>query len=379
MTRLTLVGPSEDGLHLVVESESGDRFELPLSDELRHAVRYTRPSHVRPAADEDADAPSMSPREIQQRIRAGLTAAELAELTGMTVATIEKYEGPVAAERGYIAGLARETRIGRDASAPQLGELVTDRLAARGVDPETVVWDAWREADEPWKVAADYRVSGRSVRALWTFDHTARTVTAEDEEARWLSETELLDVPIPRRHLSAVREAEADAALPLQATRPLPPRPSPRPWCASRETRPRSTSSSRLRSRPRPSFSSRTSTCAAAPARPSPSPTRMTTSSRASDRHVGSARRRPASPTLPAARARLGWLRPSLRSLWPTPSRPSAGLPPSADGPRCLVGTRSSSARRTTRAEPAPYAATSSGTSSSSRVSEPCTPINARA
>lgn len=229
MTRLTLVGPSEDGLHLVVESESGDRFELPLSDELRHVVRYTRPSHVRPAADEDADAPSMSPREIQQRIRAGLTAAELAELTGMTVATIEKYEGPVAAERSYIAGLARETRIGRDASAPQLGELVTDRLAARGVDPETVIWDAWREADEPWKVAADYRVSGRSVRALWTFDHTARTVTAEDEEARWLSETELLDVPIPRRHLSAVREAEADAALPLQATRPPAPATEPTP------------------------------------------------------------------------------------------------------------------------------------------------------
>ncbi|WP_062295453.1 septation protein SepH [Demequina maris] len=220
MTRLTLVGPSEDGLHLVVEAESGDRFELPLTDELRHAVRYTRPARPAAQAPEEAEAPTMTPREIQQRIRAGLTAAELAELTGMSLAAIEKYEGPVAAERQYIADLARETRIGRDPSAPQLGELVTDRLAARGVDPESVEWDAWREVDEPWKVAADYRVSGRGVRALWTFDHTARTVTAEDEEARWLSETELLDVPIPRRHLSAVREGGDDAARPLQATRP---------------------------------------------------------------------------------------------------------------------------------------------------------------
>ncbi|MDN4474565.1 septation protein SepH [Demequina sp. SYSU T00192] len=220
MTRLTLVGPSEDGLHLVVEAESGDRFELPLTDELRHAVRYTRPSRPAAQAPEEAEAPTMSPREIQQRIRAGLTAQELAELTGMSLAGIEKYEGPVAAERQYIADLARDTRIGRDPSAPQLGELVTDRLAARGVDPESVEWDAWREVDEPWKVAADYRVSGRGVRALWTFDHTARTVTAEDEEARWLSETELLDVPIPRRHLSAVRENEDDPARPLQATRP---------------------------------------------------------------------------------------------------------------------------------------------------------------
>ncbi|WP_062529209.1 septation protein SepH [Demequina rhizosphaerae] len=220
MTRLTLVGPSEDGLHLVVEAESGDRFELPLTDELRHAVRYTRPSRPAAQAPEESEAPTMTPREIQQRIRAGLTASELAELTGMSLAAIEKYEGPVAAERQYIADLARDTRIGRDPSAPQLGELVTDRLAARGVDPESVEWDAWREIDEPWKVAADYRVSGRGVRALWTFDHTARTVTAEDEEARWLSETELLDVPIPRRHLSAVRENEDDPARPLQATRP---------------------------------------------------------------------------------------------------------------------------------------------------------------
>ncbi|WP_062520672.1 septation protein SepH [Demequina silvatica] len=220
MTRLTLVGPSEDGLHLVVEAESGDRFELPLTDELRHAVRYTRPARRAAETVEEAEAPTMTPREIQQRIRSGLTAGELAELTGMSLAAIEKYEGPVAAERQYIADLARETRIGRDPSAPQLGELVTDRLAARGVDPESVAWDAWREIDEPWRVAADYRVSGRGVRALWTFDHAARTVTAEDEEARWLSETELLDVPIPRRHLSAVRESEGDLLRPLEATRP---------------------------------------------------------------------------------------------------------------------------------------------------------------
>lgn len=229
MTRLTLVGPAEDGLHLTLASESGERFELPLSDALRHAVRYARPA-TRPVAQESdaGDGPQLSPRDIQQRIRGGLSAAELAELTGASLASIEKYEGPVIAERLYIATLARDTRIGRDAGAPPLGDLVTDRLAARGVDSDTVTWDAWREPEQPWQVAADYRVSGRSVRAVWSFDHTARTVTAADEEARWLSETELLDVPIPRRHLSAVRgagEQAADSAgaaadQPLQESRP---------------------------------------------------------------------------------------------------------------------------------------------------------------
>jgi hypothetical protein len=55
---------------------------------------------------------------------------------------------------------------------------------------------------------------------VWTYDHTARSLTAEDEESRWLTETELLDAPIPRRHLSAVRPdvSQASAARHPAAT-----------------------------------------------------------------------------------------------------------------------------------------------------------------
>jgi len=220
MTRVNLVGPAEDGLHLVVEADSGEQYTLAITDELRHAVRYARP---RPTFDETADAGgALTPKEIQQRIRAGLTAAELAELTGASVASVEKFEPPVIAERAYVAELARTTRIGREPSGPELGELVSARLAARGVDPEQIVWDAWREVDEPWQVAVDFSADSRSIRAQWTFDHTSRTLTAEDDDARWLTETELLDVPIPRRHLAAVPSAETDA-IPLPTHRPAMP------------------------------------------------------------------------------------------------------------------------------------------------------------
>ena len=225
MTRVNLIGAADDGLNIIVETDGGERFMLPISDELRHAVRYARPKAMH-EPDEDPGS-SLTPKDIQQRIRAGLTAAELSELTGMAIEALEKFEPPVTAERAYVAELARTTRIGRDASAPLLGELVTDRLAGRGVDPEDVSWDAWREVDEPWQVCVDFRADGRSVRALWTFDHASRTLTAEDEESRWLTETELLDVPIPVRHLSAVRAAEAAAeVLPLPETRPIMPAPS---------------------------------------------------------------------------------------------------------------------------------------------------------
>jgi len=220
MTRVSLVRAADDGEHLILASEDGAQFELELTDDLRRTVALTRP---RAPQDEETEPgkSSLTPKEIQQRIRGGLNAQELAELTGEPQAALERYEAPVLAERSYMADLARSTRIGREAGAPVLADLVTDRLASRGVDPETVVWDAWREPDEPWKVAADYRVDGRNVRALWVFDHTARAVTAQDEESRWLTETELLDVPIPKRHLSAVKPVADDA--PLDQVRPAMP------------------------------------------------------------------------------------------------------------------------------------------------------------
>lgn len=214
---MSLKGLSEDGTHLIVVTTDGDEHRLAISDELRELVRHARVMR----REDEAPATRLSPREIQQRIRAGLNAAELAELTGEPVDAIAKFEPPVLAERSYIVDMARTTRIGRDTTAPTLGDLVGDRLAGRGIDPDTVAWDAWREIDEPWKVAADYRVDGRSVRALWTFDHVAKALTAEDDEAIWLTETELLDAPVPRRHLSAVR---ADSGpVPLHPRRPVEP------------------------------------------------------------------------------------------------------------------------------------------------------------
>ena len=208
---MSLKGLSEDGTHLIVATTDGDEHRLAISDELRELVRHARVMR----RDEDAPATRLSPREIQQRIRAGLNAAELAELTGEPVDAIGKFEAPVLAERAYIVQMAKTTRIGRDTTSPTLGDLVGDRLAGRGIDPDSVSWDAWREIDEPWKVAADYRIGGRTARALWTFDHIAKALTAEDDEATWLTETELLDAPVPRRHLSAVRAGSEPGRLHL--------------------------------------------------------------------------------------------------------------------------------------------------------------------
>lgn len=218
MAQFTVVGPSDDGTHIVIADATGQTHELAVTAQLREAIRSARVTSAMPPAPPTDVAPSMAPREIQRRIRAGLNAVELAELTGLAIETLRPFEGPVLAERGYVAQLARTTRIGRDATAPMLGDLVADRLASRGVDPDQLQWDAYRDEGSPWSVAVDFMVDSKRVRAEWSFDHVSRTVTATDDESRWLSETELLDVPIPRRHLTAVRAGLDPVVVPSPST-----------------------------------------------------------------------------------------------------------------------------------------------------------------
>lgn len=232
MGELTLVGLHEDGEHVLLESPDGRRFRLPIDDALRAAVRRDR-AQLEQARVELSGA--LPPREIQARIRAGSRAEDVAADAGMPVELVRRYEGPVLAEREFVAGQARATRIGHDPGAPVLGDLVTDRLATRGVSGGDVSWDAYRPSSGRWTVEVSFAVGDSPRTARWTFDAAARTLKAEDDEARWLSETDLGDAPIPRRHLAAVRAAsppvDVDAALrPLLASVDLPPAaPDPEP------------------------------------------------------------------------------------------------------------------------------------------------------
>jgi hypothetical protein len=223
MSELRLVGLDDDEAAVVLQGPDGQRFTLPIDDALRAAVRRDRPllEQVRARATS-----AVPPREMQARMRAGASAQEVAEDAGVPVEVVERYEGPVLAERAWVAEQARGTRIGHETSAPTLGDLVTDRLATRGVGPGATDWDASRDASGPWCVAVRFEVGGVRRSARWAFDAGARTLRALDDEARWLSETDLAEGPVPRRHLAAVRTTELDvsAALrPVLAAVDLPP------------------------------------------------------------------------------------------------------------------------------------------------------------
>jgi hypothetical protein len=86
---------------------------------------------------------------------------------------------------------------------------VTERLKSRDVEVTDASWDSWRTEGGPWTVVLTFAAGGHQRQASWSFDLADRTVTARDDEARWLSE-EVQEtrgpIPAPTQRPSPARE-----------------------------------------------------------------------------------------------------------------------------------------------------------------------------
>ena len=204
MRDLRLIGVQDDGQHLLLSDSEGEHFRVQLDEPLRAAARRDRPRLGQLQIEIDG---GMRPREVQALIRGGLSAEEVAGRSGWPVEKVRRYEGPILAEREYVAGLARAVRLrgrsARGASAPTLSARVSQRLSGRGVDPGAAEWDAARSTEGDWTVILTFPAGGRERQARWSFDVPARTVAAVDDEARWLSEEDASGTtsPLPAPHL----------------------------------------------------------------------------------------------------------------------------------------------------------------------------------
>ncbi|MFE2062827.1 septation protein SepH [Streptomyces sp. NPDC059467] len=197
MPELRVVAVSNDGTRLVLKAADSTEYTLPIDERLRAAVRGDRPRLGQIEIEVESH---LRPRDIQARIRAGATAEEVAQLAGIPVDRVRRFEGPVLAERAFMAERARKTPVRRpgENSGPLLGEAVQERLVLRGAEKDTVQWDSWRRDDGTWEVLLVYRVAGEPHSASWTYDPPRRLVQAVDDEARSLiGESDDLAVPEP--------------------------------------------------------------------------------------------------------------------------------------------------------------------------------------
>jgi hypothetical protein len=187
MQELRLVAVSEDGTYAVLAVPGrGGRFSLPIDDRLRTVARG---QFSRLAQYEIEVENPLRPKEIQDRIRAGETADEIADAAGIPIERVRRFEGPVLAEREYRAQEAQRSTVrGHTESGPgpRLGEIVLERLADAGAPSDALAWDSRKRADGNWQVQMQFTVDGRPQLAEWVFDPRRRQVIPADDLARRL-------------------------------------------------------------------------------------------------------------------------------------------------------------------------------------------------
>lgn len=195
---------------------------LAIDDALRAAVRRQRITKVaQPQAHNPAS--ELRPREIQRRIRAGETAEDIAKSSGVSVDHVRKYEGPVLAERQYIAELARKQSLrgstlsensrGKDnrrtKTSKSLDEIVRHRIQGAKVSCEPE-WDAWK-TEGCWVVQVKSHIDDDELCAEFEFTPGRSHLEPANDDARALLRLVGTDrALIPQRHAGRPESAMPD-------------------------------------------------------------------------------------------------------------------------------------------------------------------------
>jgi hypothetical protein len=203
-THLRLRGLTDDGTRLLLVDGAGLEFTVDVDARLRAAL-HGDPSRTDPSSqstptrsgpdsrtsEKTMESILLRPRDIQARIRAGETPEAVAEAAQTTLEKVMPYAAPVLAEREHVAQRALRASIRRPAGEPAgtsrtLGESISSRLRGMNVDPDSVVWDAWRREDGRWTLTASFSAGGQEGLARLTYDQRGNFVLLDNDEARWL-------------------------------------------------------------------------------------------------------------------------------------------------------------------------------------------------
>lgn len=120
---------------------------------------------------------TLSPREIQFRVRAGESPEMVAADTGWQIDRVIRYAEPPLGERAYVAERAQATYVHSTRGGSTLAEIVLDTTRAN-----SLFWDSYYRNNQ-WIVTAT--MDGTT--ALWSFEPTGNTVHPLNDVARaWM-------------------------------------------------------------------------------------------------------------------------------------------------------------------------------------------------
>lgn len=182
MNELKVIGV-EDGA-LLVASDEGTTFRLPVDDVLKSRLRQSSP--------QPGNAPRLAPRDIQSHIRSGMSAEDVAAVTGAPLDYIQRFEGPVLAERDYVIesalNVAVHTAVETDPllGGATFGSVIRSRLAEMGAIGER--WASWKEQGGGWIVKLTFVNQTIERDARWSFEPKKSALAPLNPEAISLSQ-----------------------------------------------------------------------------------------------------------------------------------------------------------------------------------------------
>jgi len=202
MSELRLTGKNPEGTHLTLTNPIGEEFTVRISDTLRATVNQPRLAAV--SASDDVE--TMSVKEIQRRLRSGETMDAIARDGYISVEKVERFAGPILQERVYILDQAFAVVLRKESARDQetFYDVVISRLAPMGVDSDSLSWNTWRIDDGTWTIDLAYPNRDGHGSATWNFDLKRRSITATNENARWMLGQE----PAPRTQTPGLVHAE---------------------------------------------------------------------------------------------------------------------------------------------------------------------------
>ncbi|MCS0498137.1 septation protein SepH [Protaetiibacter mangrovi] len=205
MQELKVIGV-ENG-SLLVASDDGDEYRVEVDETVQSRLRASMP--------DPGPLRRLAPREIQAQIRAGMTAEDVARVTGASLEYIKRFEGPVLAEREYVVESALNVPVHMAvetdplASGATFGSVIRERLVDAGASGER--WASWKEQGGGWVVKLTFSAAEIERDARWAFEPKKQSLQPLNQEAVQLSQQgELPPSLIPR--LRAVPLDERDDA-----------------------------------------------------------------------------------------------------------------------------------------------------------------------
>lgn len=183
-----------DGDFLLLETPEGVRYRLLIDDSVRRASRGESSPQL--------DAPTLSPREIQEEIRVGRSIQDIIAASGAPEEYIRKFAQPVLDELNHavLNALAVRLEIAGDRfnepTVREFGEIIKSRLAASGAGIER--WSALKAPDQGFFIYCEFELDGQTNKATWSYDPKRLALSPENDVAINLSSQDRLVAQAPK-------------------------------------------------------------------------------------------------------------------------------------------------------------------------------------